>query len=163
MVPYSNPKFALNEGSSGAGQWRGGFGAVLEVELLSENEAHLSLLGDKGKFAARGIFGGKDACKNKFHIRRSSGEEVTFPMISKGEAILRKGDVYIFETPGGGGYGNPRDRERKLIIWDVANGRIDKEKAEKEYGILIDQKEIDEAISGRWEIEFPHITSVQPK
>jgi N-methylhydantoinase B len=49
------------------------------------------------------------------------------------------GDILIVKTPGGGGYGNPRDRDAKLVLSDVLENRVSFQSAFKDYGVPIDQ------------------------
>ncbi len=144
LYPVITRQFNIREGSAGAGQYRGGYGAVIEVEFLGEQEARLCHLGERGKYPPRGILGGKDARMNEFRIIRKDGEVYISPFVTKGETFINKGDVFQLLTPGGAGYGDPRKRERRLVIEDVLNEYYDKETAEREYGIVIDQKELDD-------------------
>lgn len=142
LYPVRTKQFSLREGSGGMGKYRGGFGAVIEIEFLAE-EARVGLVGDRAKFGPKGILGGKDGAKSKVYIIRANGERYKFPLLSKGETIIHKGDVIVLETPGGGGYGDPAERERKLILADVVNGFIDRDTAEREYGITIKDEELE--------------------
>ena len=56
---------------------------------------------------------------------------------SKVETVLMKEDHVILVTPGGGGYGNPRDRNRALVAADVANGKISLAAARDVYGFVV--------------------------
>ncbi len=140
LYPMRTKQFSLREDSGGKGQYRGGFGAVIEVELLAE--ATVGALGDRTKFAPKGILGGKDALRNEMYIIRNTGKKYEFPLGAKGMTTMRKGDVLVIKTPGGGGYGNPAERERELILKDVVNGFIDRETAEKAYNITISDEEL---------------------
>ena len=51
---------------------------------------------------------------------------------------LKPGDVVTIDAPGGGGYGNPFEREPEMVAGDVLEGYVSPEKARKEYGVEID-------------------------
>ncbi|KIL37304.1 hypothetical protein SD71_01000 [Cohnella kolymensis] len=54
---------------------------------------------------------------------------------------LKEGDVFRFETPGGGGYGDPLTREPQSVLRDVLEGYVSVERAESCYGVVIDRFE----------------------
>jgi len=51
---------------------------------------------------------------------------------------IEKGDVFVVRTPGGGGFGDPLERESKLVLQDVLNGLVPLEAAKQDYGVVID-------------------------
>ncbi|MFC2013627.1 hydantoinase B/oxoprolinase family protein [Chloroflexota bacterium] len=140
--PVITRQFSIRESSGGAGKYRGGFGAVIEIEFLGK-EAKISLLGDRGKFGPKGILGGGDGAKDEVSIIKKNGDKIVFPFLTKGEAFIEQGDLIQVKTPGGGGYGDPHERERELILKDVVKGFCTKEEAEKEYDILIQDEELE--------------------
>jgi len=121
-------RFALREGSGGAGWRRGGFGVHYEVELL-RGEARASFVMDHGRFGPPGVLGGKDGAPNVVRIHR--GGQVTTPdHLSKDQDIaIAAGERVEVMTPGGGGYGDPARREPALIARDVARGYYTAEQA----------------------------------
>lgn len=114
-------RFALHEGSGGAGRHRGGFGVHYEVELL-RGEARASFVMDHGRFGPPGVLGGRDGAPNVVRIHR--GGEVMIPEhLSKDQDIvIRAGDRVEVMTPGGGGYGDPGRRDAALIARDRRRG-----------------------------------------
>ncbi|RVU15487.1 hydantoinase B/oxoprolinase family protein [Methylobacterium oryzihabitans] len=126
-------RFALHEGSGGAGAHRGGFGVHYEVELL-RGEAKASFVMDHGRFGPPGVQGGRDGAPNVVRIHRD-GEVFTPPHLSKDQNIaIRAGDRVEVMTPGGGGYGDPRERDPALVARDVARGYYTPEQAEALWG-----------------------------
>ena len=119
--PIRFTQWALRDGSGGAGQYRGGLGAVYEIELL-ETQADAFIFGERGRFAPQGIAGGQAAAMNRFsyHVNGIWHEP---PMTSKMVGIkLQRGDRVRLETPGGGGYGDAALRDEALIQRDRALG-----------------------------------------
>ena len=114
-------RFALREGSGGAGERRGGFGVHYEMELL-RGEARASFVMDHGRFGPPGVLGGADGAPNVVKIHRN-GSTTTPEHLSKDQDIvIRVGDRVEVMTPGGGGYGDPARRDPALIARDVARG-----------------------------------------
>jgi N-methylhydantoinase B len=114
-------RFALREGSGGAGAHRGGFGVHYEVELL-RGEARASFVMDHGRFGPPGVLGGADGAPNIVRVHRS-GVVYTPEHLSKDQDIqITAGDRVEVLTPGGGGYGDPASRPRDLVDRDTARG-----------------------------------------
>ncbi|MBU8539346.1 hydantoinase B/oxoprolinase family protein [Falsiroseomonas tokyonensis] len=126
-------RFAIHEGSGGAGAQRGGFGVHYEVELL-RGEAKASFVMDHGRFGPPGVLGGGEGAKNVVKLHR--GGQTTIPLhLSKDQGLqLRAGDRVEVMTPGGGGYGDPRARDPALVARDVRRGYYTPEQAKAVWG-----------------------------
>ncbi len=134
--PVRFTQWALRPDSGGAGEYRGGLGAIYEIELL-EKQADVFLFGERGKFAPAGVVGGHQAATNRFQFEQAGGFREP-PMVSKivGVSIVR-GQKLRLETPGGGGYGNPRDRDPESVARDVRLGFVSSDCARNEYGVVL--------------------------
>ena len=134
--PVLFERYALRERSGGAGRTRGGFGVDYRIRIR-RGEALLSFLMDHGRFAPPGLFGGHEGAKNEVTVSRQGSEYVS-PHLSKDEDIrVMSGDVVTVKTPGGGGYGDPREREPALVLRDVVRGYITAEDAARDYGVVV--------------------------
>ncbi|MDP3264547.1 MAG: hydantoinase B/oxoprolinase family protein [Tabrizicola sp.] len=126
--PVLYRRYALHEGSGGAGQHRGGFGLDYEIELL-RGEARASFVMDHGRVGPQGALGGQDGAVNRVEVIRG-GETLIPEHLSKAQDIaLKPGDRVRVRTPGGGGYGPPAARDPALIAEDVRLGRYSKAEA----------------------------------
>ena len=106
QYPVLYRRYALHEGSGGAGPHRGGFGLDYEVELL-RGTARASFVMDHGRFGPQGALGGRDGGVNRVEVIRG-GETLIPEHLSKAQDIpLAPGDRVRVRTPGGGGYGDP--------------------------------------------------------
>lgn len=143
LYPVRIRLFSLRENSGGIGKYRGGWGGIVELEILADG-SKVTIMGERANFAPKGIWGGEDGKKNEVYVVKKN-QEVEKPAVgAKGRFILNKGDVIVLRTPGGGGYGNPLDRDRKLILKDIVNELISIEEAKKAYKIeSITQEELD--------------------
>lgn len=127
VAPVLVTKRELRRDSGGAGRWRGGLGQRIELRAAN-GEAFLVFLSvDRIKFPARGRSGGKAGAAGG--IRLDNGPAVP----GKGELRVEAGQTLIFETPGGGGYGDPAARPAELIRRDLEDGLISSESAAKDY------------------------------
>ncbi len=119
--PIIFDEFALREGSGGAGKYRGGFGVRYRARLL-RGEGKASFLMEHGRFGPPGILGGKPGAPNVIKVCRG-GNVIEPEHISKGEGfVLKPGDWIEVQTPGGGGYGDPAERDPALIERDRRRG-----------------------------------------
>ena len=135
--PVRFTQWALRPDSGGPGRQRGGLGAIYEIELL-ETQADVFLFGERGRFAPPGVAGGHAAALNRFAYQHAGGEH-TPPMASKMVGIrLERGRRVRLETPGGGGYGDPFERDPEAVLADVRRGFVSRERAAADYGVAID-------------------------
>lgn len=128
--PVLYRRYGLHEGSGGAGQFRGGFGLDYEIELL-RGDARASFVMDHGRTGPQGALGGQDGAVNRVEVIRG-GEVWVPPHLSKAQDIaLAPGDRVRVRTPGGGGYGDPANRDPAQVAEDVALGRYSAEEARR--------------------------------
>ena len=134
--PVRFTQWALRPDSGGPGEYRGGLGAIYEIELLEE-QADVFLFGERGRFPPRGVVDGMPAALNQFAFEQDDGWHAP-PMASKMVDIdIRRGQKVRLETPGGGGYGLPSKRSPATVAHDVALGYIGREAAARDYGVVI--------------------------
>lgn len=135
--PVLFTRFALREGSGGAGRRRGGFGVDYEVEILS-GAARASFVMDHGRYGPPGIAGGGDGARNVVTVQRAAGR-YTPPHLSKDQGLaLEPGDRVAVLTPGGGGYGDPLTRDPALVARDVRRGYYSQADARALWGVVLD-------------------------
>ncbi len=121
QFPVLYRRYALREGSGGAGAHRGGFGLEYELELR-RGEARASFVMDHGRTGPQGVLGGEDGAPNEVTVWRD-GVPYTPEHLSKEQDIpLKPGDRVEVKTPGGGGYGNPADRDPAAVAEDKRLG-----------------------------------------
>ena len=125
-APIRVHRIALRSDSGGAGTQRGGLGIVREYEIL-HGEVRMSHRGERHFIAPQGRGGGGDGAMARSVIRRAGKGEEVVP--SKIVTTLHAGDRVIFETAGGGGYGDPRRRDPQKVRDDLSDGKISAEGA----------------------------------
>jgi len=126
----------LRQDSGGPGKFRGGLGVAQEVRLLSPGSV-LSAM-ERTLCAPWGLHGGKNALANRFSIVRKDG---SIERLATGKTIghvtLDAGDGFLVEVGGGGGVGNPLERDPKRVLADVGSGYVSLEAARRDYGVVI--------------------------
>jgi N-methylhydantoinase B len=120
-APIRVHRVALRRDSGGAGAQRGGLGIVREYEILY-GEVRLTHRGERHFIAPKGRAGGRDGAMARTIIHRAGGLQETVP--SKLVTTLHAGDRVVFETAGGGGYGDPARRDPEKVRGDIDDGKI---------------------------------------
>ncbi|TRZ56192.1 MAG: hydantoinase B/oxoprolinase family protein [Rhodocyclaceae bacterium] len=133
QTPHTLIKHELLADSAGAGEWRGGLGVETIFEIGSD-DTQLVTFGDGDFEPAFGLFGGGNAGLNFIRLRYPDGHTVV-PRNKDLITGVPKGTVYHQVASGGGGYGDPKKRDRKLLAEEVRNGVISPAKAKELYGL----------------------------
>jgi N-methylhydantoinase B len=121
--------YMIREGSCGAGKWRGGMG--IERTFTAKARIEIAVLGDRCKIQPYGLNGGLPGKSSEYAIVRANGDLVILE--SKDATVMNAGDRLIIRTPGGGGYGEPRQREPSLVRNDIENHCITSTEAAETY------------------------------
>jgi N-methylhydantoinase B len=127
----------LRTDSCGDGATRGGLGMRREIRLLAE-EGLFSVLSDRNIIPPYGVYGGHASAPNKFSVRRAG--TVVAPSDIPGKVSgfrLMCDDVVVIESAGGGGYGDPLERDPNQVAEDVREGYVTTERARARYGVVI--------------------------
>ncbi|MGE0766748.1 MAG: hydantoinase B/oxoprolinase family protein [Hyphomicrobiaceae bacterium] len=122
--------YGLLPDTGGAGRRRGGLGFYRRFAILKDG-TNFATYTDRMRLSPYGLFGGNDGSLTRIEIERDGKIMRTK---SKDRVDLRKGDVLTLYTSGGGGYGNPSDRDPTLVSRDVALGFVTPAAAAKDYG-----------------------------
>jgi N-methylhydantoinase B len=151
--------------SGGAGRWRGGLTAAAALTPIGVPEMVLKSTNTAGteQSNAHGIDGGYPGAGSQVRVLRGTDvwknlaagqvprEDRDFGgtvehLPSKASDVLKSGDVLVFFAPGGGGFGDPLDREPERVANDVANAWVSRARAGEMYGVaLTDAGEVDQA------------------
>jgi N-methylhydantoinase B len=126
--------------SGGAGKHRGGNGVEKIFYFLEEGE--ISIHDDRHDTQPWGILGGRPAaCSEKWLVRKDGSRE---PLPSKIDNVrVRNGDRVIFRTAGGGGWGDPLERDPIRTRNDVARKLMSERKAREDYGVVLTGPNLD--------------------
>jgi len=119
--------------SGGAGLHRGGTGQIMEFSHAQGAPFIISAMFDRCIYPARGRNGGRNGELGRVSL--SDGTK----MNGKGKQTIPPGARLVLEMPGGGGYGDPMQRDPERVAWDVANGIVSPEAACEQYGVVVRQ------------------------
>ena len=127
----------FRENSGGAGRHRGGLGQVIEIGGADGTPITLLCNFERVNNPARGRSGGLSGAPGR--VSMASGR----PIRAKGRQTVAARDRIRLELPGGGGHGDPHDREAERVASDVRDGLISVEAAGRDYGVIIRDGEAD--------------------
>jgi N-methylhydantoinase B len=129
----------FRDGSGGAGKYRGGLGQAIHLGGAGANPVALLCNFERVKNPARGRAGGKVGGAGTVSLR--SGR----PIRPKGRQTVPPRDAIQLGLPGGGGVGNPFERDPHRVLDDVLDGLVSVEDARRDYGVVIVNGAVDQA------------------
>ncbi len=121
--------------SGGPGRLKGGLGRRVVFKVPDDEYApippvNLGIQSGRYRYPPEGLFGGKSGSKAQFLVNGKPGNPY-------GLTQLSPGDVVVMDAAGGGGYGDPLERELEIVEQDVTDGYVSIESAREDYGVAI--------------------------
>lgn len=139
--PLQFDEWALWPDSAGPGRFRGGVGSR-KVFRLTEGSARMSCLGDREVFPPLGVAGGGPGALHGLLLNEGQAGERNLSLKAVG-VELRAGDAITIKAGGGGGYGDPLDRDPAAVLADIRQDYVTPEHAAAAYGVVIADGEVD--------------------
>ncbi len=130
---------ALSPDSGGAGKFRGGLAIQLRVRNLVEGRWNLQRA-RRTKFPPWGLWGGKQGAVAEFTLKLPGENE--FKVVPEIMRVVPGGTEITIRTYGGGGWGDPKERDPESVRGDVAAGFVSVEAAERDYSVSIDEEDL---------------------
>jgi N-methylhydantoinase B len=134
--PLLVERYALREDSGGAGTFRGGLGNEQVIRVLSEIMFNTQM--ERVECRPWGLFGGLSALGNEVALQRAGQDEVVYTTGKVFSQMLKAGDTWTLRSGGGGGFGQPTDRDIDRVQSDVVNGYVSIGAARQLYGVVFD-------------------------
>ena len=131
LSPVVLQRRQLRPDSGGSGKWRGGLGQLTEFTRRGKGKWSVSSIADRTVYPAPGLLGGQPGATGEVFLGDGTR------LHAKALVDLKPGDFVHINLPGGGGYGHPFERDAEKVRWDVIEGYITAEAAEREYGVVI--------------------------
>jgi N-methylhydantoinase B len=134
--PLLVERYALRSDSSGAGKTRGGLGAEMVLQALAPISLNTTI--ERAHCAPWGLAGGLSGSGNAVSVRLNGEWKHDLPNAKLMNLRLTRGDCFMLASGGGGGFGDPYEREPERIAHDVHEGYITAAAAVRDYGAVID-------------------------
>jgi N-methylhydantoinase B len=133
--PLTIDEYSTRADTGGAGEFRGGHG-ITKVYTFEEDGA-ITFQDDRAHTYPWGVDGGKHAQTSEKRLIRADGSEEDLPSKVENVAVAA-GDRLVFSTAGGGGLGDPLDRDPDAVAGEVERGLVTESAARTEYGVVLD-------------------------
>jgi N-methylhydantoinase B/oxoprolinase/acetone carboxylase alpha subunit len=145
--PLLTLRYGLARDSGGAGRHRGGLGTE-RLFRITAPEITFSALFDRVKLAPPGLFGGREGGRSALLVKRAGSNrfqsfDEAFGVASPSKftnVVLHQGDELYYRTPGGGGLGDPAERDPALVAEDVREGYVSAANSARDYGAAGDER-----------------------
>ncbi len=134
-------EYDIRPDSGGPGQWRGGVGQALTVEILCDGAVLLARGMDRMRFPSWGVSGGMPGAPMRAILNRGRPDETFLGKIH--ELHVRRGDTVTLLMPGGAGFGDPLQRDVGAVLSDVQRGFVSVAAASRDYGVAMVDGRID--------------------
>ena len=140
--PIRFARYELISDSGGAGRFRGGLGIRRDF-LFPDCDTTFTVLSDGTRFPPWGLEGGGSGRVAHF-VHEPEGKALELP--SKTSVVVARGGRVSVQTPGGGGYGSPLERDPASVFRDVRGGKVSARAARQLYGVVLDlrTREVDQ-------------------
>jgi N-methylhydantoinase B len=133
-------RYGIRADSGGPGRWRGGAGIELTFAPHHSGSQVLGRGLERFRFAPWGLFGGR--CAERARVIKNYGRDDEQDIGKIDMVDVSAGETITILTPGGGGYGNPFERDPELVLADVQRGVVTKDRALTDYGVVIDDRAV---------------------
>jgi N-methylhydantoinase B len=127
--------YALRPDSGGAGRWRGGTGVIFTVRVAKPGSAILGRGMERFVFPPWGMAGGRPGAKARVVVNLGTARELDLGKIDIYHP--QAGDIVTVMTPGGGGHGDPLERDPQAVLADVRLGYVSPQAAARDYGVIV--------------------------
>ena len=134
QLPFRIEESGLLPDSEGPGRFRGGLG-MFRTHRYLQDETLIQMRSDRHVHQPYGLWGGQSAPPGTTVIY-SGGEGR--PMPAKFLTVTNSGDAMRIEVPGGGGYGEPMERDPERVLEDVIEEKVSDQRARDVYGVVVD-------------------------
>jgi N-methylhydantoinase B len=135
--PTRADEFQIKQDSPGPGKWRGGAGVIKASTLLEAENTVISYICDRERAVVWGVEGGLPSMPHGLMIEHAdTGEEKWLGSVFSNYKI-KSGDRFTRPTAGGGGYGDPLERDPERVRQDVIDEYVSVKRAELDYGVVI--------------------------
>jgi N-methylhydantoinase B len=143
VSPILTDEYQILTDSAGPGKWRGGAGVRKTSTLREADRTVISYICDRERAIVWGIEGGLPSMPHGLTLTRAEDGKADWLGSVFSDEPLHRGDVFSRPTAGGGGYGDPLERDPALVCEDVADEYVSIPRAQKDYGVILRVVDVD--------------------
>ena len=137
LSPILANEFEIGCDSGGPGKFRGGAGVVKTSTLREAESTVLSYICDRERAIVWGIKGGLPSIPHGLWVKRAGSDDKEWLGTIFSDVDIEPGDMFSRPTAGGGGLGDPLERDPAAVMLDVEDDYVSIERAEKDYGVVL--------------------------
>ncbi|MDA4129539.1 MAG: hydantoinase B/oxoprolinase family protein [Thaumarchaeota archaeon] len=137
VAPILIEKLELIQDSGGAGKFRGGCGVEMDVRVTNSEGVTLLNISGRDVYPAQGLFGGLEGGKSEILYLGRDSSRARKKLHPRKIVRLDQSARVRFRLPGGGGYGNPVERNAQLVIQDLKDGLVSPKAARMQYKVAL--------------------------
>jgi N-methylhydantoinase B len=145
LCPVLTTEHSIVCDSGGPGKYRGGCGVEKGALLREAENTVMSYMCDRARSITWGIEGGLPSIPHGVWLQRA-GQEKEFLGAVFSNVPVGPGDMFTRPSAGGGGFGDPLDRDPEAVKEDVADGYVSVDRARKDYGVVVREVDADLAL-----------------
>ncbi|PIK70816.1 methylhydantoinase [Methylobacterium frigidaeris] len=134
--PILTTEYEILTDSAGPGRWRGGAGVRKTSVMLEAEDSVISYICDRERAVVWGIEGGLPSMPHGLSLTRAGQSEEWLGSVFS-DVPIGPGDTFSRPTAGGGGFGDPLERDPAKVVEDVADDYVSVARAAKDYGVVI--------------------------
>ncbi|TNJ46840.1 hydantoinase B/oxoprolinase family protein [Phaeobacter sp. B1627] len=135
--PTRADEFQIKQDSAGPGKWRGGAGVIKASTLLEADNTVISYICDRERAVVWGVEGGLPSMPHGLMVEHADTAEQHWLGSVFSNYKIRSGDKFTRPTAGGGGYGDPLQRDPERVRQDVIDEYVSVARAKTDYGVVI--------------------------
>lgn len=158
LSPILANEFEILRDSAGPGKFRGGTGVVKTSTLREAEDTVLSYICDRERAIVWGIKGGLPSLPHGLWVKRAETGEKEWLGTIFSDVEIKSGDMFSRPTAGGGGLGDPLERDPAAVMLDVEDDYVSIERAKIDYGVVLKVVDIDLA---EYEIDIEATTEAR--
>ena len=133
--PLRVEQYGFATDSGGPGKYRGGLGIVRDYRAL-QDDIMLSVRSDKRAYPPHGLFGGREGAPS-VNMLDTGKEERSLPVMLTKPVTIQEGDLFRHVMAGGGGNGDPLERDPEAVLDDALEGKVSVDHAAQAYGVVL--------------------------
>lgn len=135
--PILTTRFEAEMDSAGPGKWRGGVGVRKVSTMLDSANTVISYICDRERAVVWGIEGGLPSMPHGLALKRAGADAPEWLGATFSDVPIGPGDEFDRPTAGGGGFGDPLERDPEKVLEDVIDEYVSVDRAAKDYGVIV--------------------------